>query len=166
MKKICRLRTFLSRSEAGRGRTEEKKTRRTRFCPTEYSPLHVLRLPLSPSDESALLITMDIVLNIYDRWLFTPYVYPKQGWPEDSLLRQVISLTVLINTHAVILYFLLAGLSYMFLFDKRQMAHPLFLKVSHGVLADGCCTLSPIDSSYSRIRFGKRSKSLWRTYRS
>lgn len=88
---------------------------------------------------------MDIVLNIYDRWLLTPYVYPQHGWPEDSLVRQVISLTVLINTHAVILYFLLAGLSYMFLFDKRLMAHPLFLKVSRVELTDDCCTPSPID---------------------
>jgi hypothetical protein len=72
---------------------------------------------------------MDIVLNIYDRWLFTPYVYPKENWPEDSLLRQLISLTLLINIHAVMLYFLSAGFSYWFLFDRRQMEHPLFLKV-------------------------------------
>lgn len=73
---------------------------------------------------------MDIVLNNYDRWLLTPYVYPKEGWPEDNLLRQVLSLTVLINVHAVILYFLLAGFSYLFLFDRRQMKHPFFLEVS------------------------------------
>ena len=76
---------------------------------------------------------MDIVLNTYDRWLFTPYVYPKENWPEDSLLRQIISLTVLVNMNAVFLYFLLAGFSYWFLFDKRQMKHPLFLKVMNGV---------------------------------
>jgi len=74
---------------------------------------------------------MDIVLNIYDQWLLTPYVYPKQGWPEDDLIRQIISLTLLINIHAVILYFSLASFSYFFLFDKKQMDHPLFLKVNH-----------------------------------
>jgi len=73
---------------------------------------------------------MDIVLNIYDQWLLTPYVYPKQGWPEDDLIRQIISLTLLINIHAVILYFSLASFSYFFLFDKQQMDHPLFLKVN------------------------------------
>ena len=109
---------------------------------------------------------MDIVLNIYDRWLFTPYVYPARGWPEESLLRQVISLTVLINVNAVILYLLLAGLSYMFLFDKRQMAHPLFLKVSRGGLVDDWRTSMRVDCWYSRIRFDKRSKSRWRTYHS
>jgi lathosterol oxidase len=73
---------------------------------------------------------MDIVLNIYDRWILTPYVYPKYGWPEDDPVRQLISLIVLVNIHAVILYFLLAGFSYFFLFDKQQMEHPLFLKVN------------------------------------
>ena len=74
---------------------------------------------------------MDIVLNIYDQWILTPYVYPKEGWPEDNIFRQLISLTVLINIHAVLLYFLLGGFSYLFLFDKKQMEHPLFLKVNH-----------------------------------
>ncbi len=73
---------------------------------------------------------MDIVLNIHDRYLFTPYIYPEQGWPEDDLLRQLISLTILVNINAVILYFFLAGFSYFFLYDKQQMNHPLFLKVN------------------------------------
>ncbi|CAF5077223.1 unnamed protein product [Rotaria sp. Silwood1] len=42
---------------------------------------------------------MDIVLNIYDHWLLTPYVYPKNGWPENDPIRQLISLTVLVNIH-------------------------------------------------------------------
>ncbi|CAF0909936.1 unnamed protein product, partial [Adineta steineri] len=71
---------------------------------------------------------MDIVLNTYDQWLLTPYIYPKQGWPEDDLTRQIISLTVLVNVHAVLLYFFLGCFSYFFLFDKKQMEHPLFLK--------------------------------------
>ncbi len=73
---------------------------------------------------------MDIVLNIHDRYIFTPYIYPEQGWPEDDLLRQLISLTILVNINAVILYFFLAGFSYFFLYDKQQMNHPLFLKVN------------------------------------
>lgn len=73
---------------------------------------------------------MDIVLNLHDQYLFTPYVYPEQGWPEDHPLRQLISLAILVNIHAVIMYFALAGFSYLFLYDKTQMKHPLFLKVN------------------------------------
>ena len=73
---------------------------------------------------------MDVVLAIHDRYLFTPYVYPEQGWPEDDPLRQWISLTILVNIHAVIMYFALAGFSYVFLYDKEQMKHPFFLKVN------------------------------------
>jgi lathosterol oxidase len=76
---------------------------------------------------------MDIVLNIHDRYLLTPYIYPKEGWPEDNLSRQLISLTVLVNLHAALLYFTLAGFSYFFLFDKRQMNHQLFLKVNRKI---------------------------------
>jgi lathosterol oxidase len=70
-------------------------------------------------------------LNIYDRWLLTPYVYPTDNWPENDPIRQLISLALLVNIHGVILYFLLAGFSYFFLFDKSQMNHPLFLKVNY-----------------------------------
>ena len=73
---------------------------------------------------------MDVVLDIHDRYLFTPYVYPEHGWPEDSPLRQWISLTILVNIHAVIMYFSLAGFSYLFLYDKEQMKHPFFLQVN------------------------------------
>ncbi|CAF4090980.1 unnamed protein product [Rotaria socialis] len=71
---------------------------------------------------------MDIVLNTYDRWVFTPYVYPKDGWPEDNIVRQLITLTILVNIQAAMLYFAVAGFSYVFLFNKKQMEHPLFLK--------------------------------------
>ena len=73
---------------------------------------------------------MDLVLNAHDRLFFTRYVYPKDGWAEDDILRQFISLAVLVNFQAVILYFAVAGFSYVFLFNKKQMEHPLFLKVS------------------------------------
>jgi lathosterol oxidase len=73
---------------------------------------------------------MDLVLNIYDRWILTSYVYP-ESWPEDDINRQLVSLIVLVNIHAVVLYFLLGGFSYYFLYDKKQMEHPLFLKVNH-----------------------------------
>ena len=73
---------------------------------------------------------MDIVLDIYDRLILTPYVYPKQGWAETDILRQLISLTILINIHGFVLYFALASFSYFFLFDRQQMNRPSFLKVS------------------------------------
>jgi len=70
---------------------------------------------------------MDIVLNTCDRWFFTPYVYP-ESWPEDDIIRQLISLTIVVNINAVLLYFSLGYFSYIFLFDKKQMEHPKFLK--------------------------------------
>ncbi|XP_072169141.1 lathosterol oxidase-like [Diadema setosum] len=71
---------------------------------------------------------MDIVLNYLDEYLLSRYnVYP-ESWPEDYWLRQAITLFVVVNVGGAILYFLLAGLSYQFIYDHRLMQHPKFLK--------------------------------------
>ncbi|TIB92933.1 lathosterol oxidase [Wallemia mellicola] len=46
----------------------------------------------------------------------------------DSLIRQTISLSVLTYIGIHFLYFICAGLSYQFIYDKRVMRHPRFLK--------------------------------------
>ena len=72
---------------------------------------------------------MDLVLSIADYYFFTPYVYPAT-WPEDSIFRQAITLLIVTNLGAYILYFFFATLSYYFVYDHLLMKHPQFLKVS------------------------------------
>ncbi|KAM9036649.1 lathosterol oxidase [Sarcophilus harrisii] len=70
---------------------------------------------------------MDLVLNVADYYFFTPYVYPST-WPENEIIRQSISLLVVTNLGAYILYFFFATLSYYFIFDHSLKKHPLFLE--------------------------------------
>uniref|UniRef100_A0A8C0D2Y4 Sterol-C5-desaturase n=1 Tax=Balaenoptera musculus TaxID=9771 RepID=A0A8C0D2Y4_BALMU len=70
---------------------------------------------------------MDLVLNAADYYFFTPYIYPAT-WPEDSIFRQAVSLLIITNLGAYILYFLFATLSYYFVYDHSLMKHPQFLK--------------------------------------
>ncbi|XP_073871577.1 lathosterol oxidase isoform X2 [Macaca fascicularis] len=70
---------------------------------------------------------MDLVLGVADYYFFTPYVYPAT-WPEDDIFRQTISLLIVTNVGAYILYFFCATLSYYFVFDHALMKHPQFLK--------------------------------------
>ncbi|XP_010596237.1 lathosterol oxidase [Loxodonta africana] len=70
---------------------------------------------------------MDLVLSVADDHFFTPYVYPA-AWPEDDIFRQTLSLLIVTNVGAYILYFLFASLSYYFVFDHSLMKHPQFLK--------------------------------------
>jgi lathosterol oxidase len=50
------------------------------------------------------------------------------AWPRDYMLRQVVSLSLitLVGIHA--LYFIFAGLSYLFIFNHEMRQHPRFLK--------------------------------------
>uniref|UniRef100_K6ZUY4 Sterol-C5-desaturase-like n=1 Tax=Pan troglodytes TaxID=9598 RepID=K6ZUY4_PANTR len=70
---------------------------------------------------------MDLVLSVADYYFFTPYMYPAT-WPEDDIFRQAISLLIVTNVGAYILYFFCATLSYYFVFDHALMKHPQFLK--------------------------------------
>lgn len=71
---------------------------------------------------------MDLVLSAADYHFFTPYIYPAT-WPEDDTFRQTISLLIVTNLGAYILYFFFATLNYYFVFDHSLMKHPQFLKV-------------------------------------
>ena len=64
-----------------------------------------------------------------DYYFFTPYIYPA-SWSEDDIFRQTISLLIVTNLGAYILYFFFATLSYYFVYDHSLMKHPQFLKVS------------------------------------
>ncbi|KAK3585078.1 hypothetical protein CHS0354_004267 [Potamilus streckersoni] len=70
---------------------------------------------------------MDIVLNLSDYYVLTPYVYPST-WREDGSLRQILSLLLVTNIGGYLLYFITTTLSYFFIFDRRLMQHPQFLK--------------------------------------
>uniref|UniRef100_A0A8D0EA65 Sterol-C5-desaturase n=1 Tax=Salvator merianae TaxID=96440 RepID=A0A8D0EA65_SALMN len=70
---------------------------------------------------------MDLVLKYTDDLIWTPYVYPA-AWPEDEPFRQIISLFIVTNLGALVLYFLFATLSYYFLFDHALKKHPHFLE--------------------------------------
>ncbi|PVG02223.1 putative sterol delta 5,6-desaturase [Serendipita vermifera] len=50
------------------------------------------------------------------------------AWPRSYIPRQLISLSLITLIGIHVLYFLFAGLSYYFIFDKRMMKHPRFLK--------------------------------------
>lgn len=75
---------------------------------------------------------MDLVLNVADHYVLTPYVYPA-SWPEDGALRQIISLLVLTNLGAAVLYLGLGAISYFFIFDHNLKKHPHFLEVKRRV---------------------------------
>uniref|UniRef100_A0AAQ4QS17 Fatty acid hydroxylase domain-containing protein n=1 Tax=Gasterosteus aculeatus aculeatus TaxID=481459 RepID=A0AAQ4QS17_GASAC len=70
---------------------------------------------------------MDHVLDIADSYIFTPYVYPA-SWPEHGALRQILSLWLLTNLGAVLIYLGLGALSFCYVFDHKLMKHPQFIK--------------------------------------
>lgn len=71
-------------------------------------------------------VEMDLVLEILDKYLLTPYVYPT-SWHEDNLFRQLFTLYSITAVGGWLLYFITASLGYVFLFDKRYKLHPNFL---------------------------------------
>ena len=83
----------------------------------------------SHSDKALVLReSMDLVLGFCDRHFFTPYVYPP--WLlEGNLLRQTSTLLVITTLGGLLLYLVTAALSYVFLFDKNLLEHPLIIKV-------------------------------------
>ncbi|XDC62847.1 hypothetical protein R6Z07M_014029 [Ovis aries] len=82
---------------------------------------------LGPGGRFFLGAKMDLVLSIADYYVFTPYIYPAT-WPEDNIFRQAITLLIVTNLGALILYFFFATLSYYFVYDHLLMKHPQFLK--------------------------------------
>lgn len=69
---------------------------------------------------------MDLVLEFFDRYLLTPYVYP--AWvKENDWRRQTLSIYMIVLISGIFVYFLVSGFSYYFVFDHRLMKHRLFL---------------------------------------
>jgi lathosterol oxidase len=50
------------------------------------------------------------------------------AWPRDYVPRQLLSLSVITLIGIVLLYFIIATLSYIFIFNHEMMRHPRFLK--------------------------------------
>ncbi|KAF5092736.1 hypothetical protein D0Z03_002716 [Geotrichum reessii] len=62
-------------------------------------------------------------------FLMTPTHYALGSlFDRTNVLRQLISLTLIITVFGFLLYILTAGLSYVFVYDKETMKHPKFLK--------------------------------------
>ncbi|KAF2841506.1 hypothetical protein M501DRAFT_929115 [Patellaria atrata CBS 101060] len=55
------------------------------------------------------------------------YAYMSQ-WPRDNAMRQLISLFLITWVFGLIIYFVCATLSYVFVFDKSTIHHPKYLK--------------------------------------
>ena len=70
---------------------------------------------------------MDLILDVTDKFILTPYVYPS-SWPEDDILRQFLSLYVIVFFGGLITYLGAATLSYFILFEHQLKKHPLYLK--------------------------------------
>jgi len=79
---------------------------------------------------------MDTILEFHDKYLLTPYIYPRE-WTEDSWTRQYLSLFCIVTLHGYLIYFMIAGLNYFLVFDKRLLQHPLILEVSQQGYDDG-----------------------------
>ena len=70
---------------------------------------------------------MDLVLDVLDTSIFTPYVYPS-CWSEDNIFRQFVSLYLILLIGGILSYLGAATLSYYFLFEHELKKHPLYLK--------------------------------------
>lgn len=71
---------------------------------------------------------MDHVLNFMDHFIFTPYIYVTT-WPENDALRQILSLWVVTNLGAELIYLGFGALNFYYVFDHELMKHPQFIKV-------------------------------------
>ena len=70
---------------------------------------------------------MDLILDVCDRFILTPYVYTANFEPTDWR-RQALSLYVITVIGGYVMYFGFATFSYFFIFDRSLMQHPKFLK--------------------------------------
>lgn len=74
----------------------------------------------------------------HSTWSYKPatsylYLEPSEAaymsaWSRDNIYRQSISLFMITWIFGLIIYFIFAALSYIFIFDKRTLNHPKFLK--------------------------------------
>ncbi|KAI9536041.1 Lathosterol oxidase [Dissostichus eleginoides] len=92
-----------------------------------FTLVHILFTVVPEYEQQTQDLTMDLVLNVADHYVLTPYVFPA-SWPEEGALRQILSLLVLTNLGAAVLYLGLGAISYFFIFDHNLMKHPQFLE--------------------------------------
>ncbi|KAI3399101.1 hypothetical protein diail_7901 [Diaporthe ilicicola] len=55
------------------------------------------------------------------------YAYMSQ-WPRDNIYRQALSLFLIVWLFGIVIYFVFASLSYVFVFDKKTKEHPKYLR--------------------------------------
>ena len=73
---------------------------------------------------------MDVLLQITDEYFFTPYFYPR-WFAEQNILRQFITLNIITDVGGALFYLIFAAFSFIFIFDKRLLKHPLMLEVRY-----------------------------------
>ncbi|KAI9139909.1 putative C-5 sterol desaturase, partial [Paraphysoderma sedebokerense] len=71
---------------------------------------------------------MDLAIDVLDSLVFDSLYAKYYPLPRHSLLRQIITLNVTQTIGGYFFYFFFASLSYYFIYDRSQMAHPKFLK--------------------------------------
>jgi len=70
---------------------------------------------------------MDLLLPYLDQYLMDSVYTQTTGWARDDWRRQLIGIYLILVVSGWILYLSTAGLSWLFLFDKRIRKHPKFL---------------------------------------
>ncbi|KMU75384.1 lathosterol oxidase (Delta(7)-sterol 5-desaturase) [Coccidioides immitis RMSCC 3703] len=58
----------------------------------------------------------------------TPSASSNSAWPRDNILRQCVSILVVTQVGATLLYWVFSAFSYYFIFDRRLEYHPRFLE--------------------------------------
>ena len=69
---------------------------------------------------------MDIFITPLDEYVLTPYVYP-ETWKENDIERQALTIFTALIVGGLLLYFIIGGFVYVFLFDKEIRKHKFFL---------------------------------------
>jgi hypothetical protein len=103
---------------------------------------------------------MDVILDIADQYCLDgvysslPYLHTLA---RDNIIRQFISLNVITDIFAYILYFTFASMSYYFLYDKELMNHPKFIKNQASFFERTCVRLKRSLTAVPHCRFEKKS---------
>ncbi|GAA95332.1 uncharacterized protein L969DRAFT_84926 [Mixia osmundae IAM 14324] len=85
-------------------------------------------LPSSMASSAHANLTPTASLSSYYDQAVSRSSFYESAWPRDDWRRQYISLYAMVLVSIFTLYFIVAGLSYRYVFDKRMMKHPRFLK--------------------------------------
>lgn len=69
---------------------------------------------------------MDVLVGLADNLFFNQF-YAPFDIPDDNLLRQMLTIFLILVVGSYLLYFICAGGSYFFFYDKSLEEHPKFL---------------------------------------